>query len=148
MARSIEDVNANLVSLSNQLQQTRRGGSASTTSQPRRRSRKLGRASSGILHRSASLASVEQSHDDCLDLFDDGSTNRDELKEEKALQSTQLGYEVPDAEAHRQQMAKKIGILLTDERESRRVASLGIVKDSEPVPSDGAARTRRTRAGH
>lgn len=145
--KSAEDLKANLTSLSNQLQQSRRESPASAVSQPLRRSKKLGRASSGILHRSASVASMELSHDGCLDLFDDEAATGGNTIDDKAPDSTQLGYEVPDAEIHRLQMAKRMGLSLTDDNSGTKVASLGTVKDAEHVSAHGVARARRTRTG-
>ena len=44
--------------------------------------------------------------------------------------STQLGYETPEAEAHRLQMSKKMGTKLQDDHGMKRVASVGTVKDT------------------
>ena len=43
---------------------------------------------------------------------------------------TQLGYETPEAEAHRLQMSKKMGTKLQDDLGLKRVASVGTVKDA------------------
>jgi hypothetical protein len=55
--------------------------------------------------------------------------------------STQLGYETPEAVAHREQMGRKMGIEgLGREAEGLgvRVASLGTVRDSERLSGSGS----------
>lgn len=44
---------------------------------------------------------------------------------------TQLGYEAPDAEAHRRQMSLKMGKTMFDD--PKKAKSLGVVKDSEEI---------------
>ena len=51
-------------------------------------------------------------------------------KEAPLPPSTQLGYETPEAEAHRLQMSKKMGTKLQDDSGLTRLASVGTVKDT------------------
>jgi hypothetical protein len=53
--------------------------------------------------------------------------------------STQLGYETPEAEAHRLQMSKKMGTKLQDDHGMKRVASVGTVKDTTPGSEAGVS---------
>ncbi|CAK3810359.1 S-M checkpoint control rad4 [Lecanosticta acicola] len=52
---------------------------------------------------------------------------------------TQLGYEAPDAEAHRRQMSMKLGGTMFDEGDARKVRSVGTVRDSSEIVARRAA---------
>jgi len=62
------------------------------------------------------------------------------------LPSTQLGYETPEAEQARLQMAKRMGTSFDDEMVGRRVERLGVVKDATTsINGGGGARAARSR---
>lgn len=146
-----EDLSADLASLSRQLF-THRDSASSNPAQSRRRDRKLGRAVSGISSRSIS-ASVQTSANAAPELLDghtaDGDTGvaRDADALRSAPPSTQLGYEMPGAEAHRLHMAKKVGTSFGDDSGGKRLASIGTVRDGEHATSAGTGRARGRQRG-
>ena len=146
-----EDLSADLASLSRQLLSARRGSPSVDITQARRKNRKLGRALSSLSNRSAS-ASAEM-HAKTTSEYQDNQSTVDQAGHLTAttaplLPSTQLGYETSEAEAHRLQMAKKMGTSFADDGGGRRVASIGVVKDSERITPGGMIRPRaRHKAG-
>lgn len=100
--------------------------------------RKLGRAISGssLTNRTNDASTRAQlHHQDTAGSKDNSfSESTDELpaviSRENSLPSTQIGYETPEAEAARRQMAKRMGTTYSDESVGTRLASLGTVKDS------------------
>lgn len=108
---------------------------ASSSSHPaapaKRKSRPLGRNLSSISNRSGSIAAAPSI---APDAFEENSAADGYAYANVAPAlppSTQLGYDTPEAEAHRQQVSKKMGTsMLEDEGMGKRVASVGTVKDS------------------
>lgn len=126
-SRPREQLTAELTELLHR-QTASRPGSASTANPPhKRKSRPLGRAPSGISNRSLSASAQSDSLSQGPDAAVDGFTA---AVTEPAPPSTQLGYETADAEAHRLQMSKKMGMSFQEEGGLKRVASVGTVKDS------------------
>ena len=114
-----------------ELLQTRTNPSTHPDPPPaRRKNRPLGRAPSGISHRSASFPS---------DLSVEALT----VESVAALPSTQLDYQDPEAEAHRVRMKRMLGLQDVaggDVGEGmKRVASVGVVRDSGGAGLDGGA---------
>lgn len=121
-------------------------GNLNTTAPAKRKSRPLGRNLSSISSRSGSAAAAPSIP---ADIFEENSAadGFDYSNTVPALPpSTQLGYETPEAEAHREQMNKKMGTtVLHDEGIGRRVASVGTVKDSTSRSAIGGRVKGRTR---
>jgi hypothetical protein len=120
-----------------------RPNSAAGRSPEKRKKRPLGRAPSGISNRSnssnlSSALPVEVPETLEADGFNVAS-------DVAAPPSTQLGYETPEAEAHRLQMSKKLGTKLHDDHGMTRVASVGTVKDSTPSSAAGVGGRVRTK---
>lgn len=141
-----EQLAADLTELLNR-QTASRPGSASATAPPhKRKSRPLGRAPSGISNRSLSASAQSDSFSQtAADAAVDGFTTA--AVADPAPLSTQLGYETPEAEAHRLQMSKKMGTTLREEGGLKRVASVGTVKDgSLDVEAGVGGRVRGRRA--
>ncbi|QIW95093.1 hypothetical protein AMS68_000611 [Peltaster fructicola] len=132
--RSPEELNADIASLSYKLLESRSGPIEGDNL--RRKKRTLGRAASAISNRSISK-SAEHSMEDRFDLWDEHVAQ----EEVTAAPSTQLGYEVPEAEAHRLQMAKRMGTSFADEHGGTKLASIGTVRDLQ-----GRTRSRRQKA--
>ena len=131
-ARPQADLTADLAELLNR-QTTSRPGSAIAPETHKRKSRPLGRALSGISNRSASVSNRSEHASPALpSAMSESAVDGFGVSREQPLPpSTQLGYETPEAEAHRLQMSKKMGTKLQDDAGGlRRVASLGTVKDS------------------
>ena len=147
-SRPREQLTADLTELLNR-QTASRPGSASNTALPpqKRKSRPLGRAPSGISNRSLSASAqsdtVSQNGDAAVDGYTAATTA------EPLPPSTQLGYETLEAEAHRLQMSKKMGMRFQDEEGGlKRVASVGTVKDSSVGDGAGVGnRVKGRRAG-
>lgn len=120
-----ERLNEELKALSRQLSMPKEASNTDQTN-ARRRKRGLGRAASAISHRSTS-ASIEYAVDE-LDPFHDDTEKPSSVP---VLPSTQLGYEVPETEAHRQEMAKKLGTSFASDVVGKKLEGLGTVKDSD-----------------
>ena len=122
-----QNLNADLAELISR-KTTSRPNSTSGRSPEKRKKRPLGRAPSGISNPSNSgnlspaLATEEPEASEA-----DGFNT---TKETPLPPSTQLGYETPEAEAHRLQMSKKMGTKLQDDHGLTRLASVGTVKDT------------------
>lgn len=129
-----EELTANLASILHQ-HMSSRPESRHADIPPRRKSRPLGRSTSGIGSRSAS-ASMRSEHQgpspsgppEVQASLADGFTPQPEDALPPA--GTQLGYEAVDAEQHRLLMEKRLKTKLQDGTAGRRVASVGVVKDS------------------
>lgn len=107
----------------------------------RLKSRKLGRAPSGsnLMSRSLSGSTGAPADDG-----DDGEERRGAQQPE--LPSTQLGYEAPEAEQARAQMAKRMGTSFSDDTVGRRVERVGMVKDATSSNAGGSgARAAKSR---
>ena len=130
-ARPESELRADLLGLLNSRSGASKTSSA-TGSQPQqnRKNRKLGRAPSGISNRSASAQSEHVSPALPPEISESAADGFSVSREAPAPPSTQLGYETPEAEAHRLQMSKKMGTKLQDDSGMKRLASLGTVKDS------------------
>lgn len=126
-SRPREQLTADLTELLNRQTASRPGSVSATVPPHKRKSRPLGRAPSGISNRSVSASAQSETLSQDLDATVDGYTA---AVPEPAPPSTQLGYETADAEAHRLQMSKKMGMMFQDEGGLKRVASVGTVKDS------------------
>lgn len=136
-SRPHEQLTADLTELLNR-QTASRPGSASANAIPqKRKSRPLGRASSGISNRSLSASAQSENPSQGADAAVDGFTAA--AVTQPAPPSTQLGYETPEAEMHRLQMGKKMGMTFSDEGGLKRVASVGTVKDSSFNSDAGVA---------
>ena len=129
-ARPRHGLTADLADLLNTSVASRPGSAAGPGPPQKRKARPLGRAPSGISNRSASVQSERQSPALPSDIVDSAADGFGTSREAPMPPSTQLGYETPEAEAHRQQMSKKMGTKLQDDSGLRRLASLGTVKDS------------------
>lgn len=119
---------------------------SNSTAPVKRKSRPLGRNISSISNRSGSMTAVPSIP---ADVFEENSAaDGYDYSNVVPVQppSTQLGYDTPEAEAHRQQMSKKMGTaVLEDEGVGRRVASVGTVKDSTSRAAGGARAKGRSR---
>lgn len=145
--RPREELTADLAQLLNKSAASRPSSAAGSQPPQKRKNRPLGRAPSGISNRSAStstlsenIAAQVESHGQ--DSAADGFTYS---REEPLPPSTQLGYETPEAEAHRLQMSKKMGMKLQDDGGMKRVAGLGTVKDSMSSAEAGVGNRVRGR---
>lgn len=120
--------------------------SSNPTAPPKRKSRPLGRNPSSISSRSGSVAAAPSIP---ADVFEENSAadGFDYSSTVPALPpSTQLGYDTPEAEAHREQMSKKMGSAIPrDEGVGKRVASVGTVKDSTARSAVGGRAKARSR---
>lgn len=146
--RPREQLTADLTELLNRQTSTRPRSASNTAAPPqKRKSRPLGRAPSGISNRSLSASAqsdtLSQNGDVAVDGYMAATTT------EPLPPSTQLGYETPEAEAHRLQMGKKMGMRFQDEEGGlKRVASVGTVKDSSVKEGAGVGnRVKGRRAG-
>lgn len=107
----------------------------------RLKSRKLGRAPSGSNLMSRSLSgSTGAAADD----GEEGQEGRSSGPQQPELPSTQLGYEAPEAEQARLQMAKRMGTSYSDDSVGRVVEKVGMVKDAA-TSSGGGSRAARSR---
>jgi DNA replication regulator DPB11 len=110
--------------------------------------RKLGRAISGssLTSRTNDASkSAQLHHQDTGSKENSFSESPEELStaaRETDLPSTQIGYETPEAEAARRQMAKRMGMDYSDESVGTRLASLGTVRDSASSAAAGGGRSR------
>lgn len=135
--RHDDQLKADLVDLLQRQTASRPGSAAGISCPHRRKTRPLGRAVSGVSNHSLSASAQSGDHDDAVDGFS-------RVVSEPAPPSTQLGYETADAEAHRLQMSKKLGLKGGDQGGGlTRVASVGIAKDSCDVGPGGRSRGRR-----
>lgn len=119
---------------------------SNSTAPTKRKSRPLGRNLSSISSRSGSVAAAPPVPEDVFE----ANSMADGFDYSKAVPtvppSTQLGYDTPEAEAHRKQMSKKMGTtMLQDEGVGKRVASVGTVKDSSSRSGVGGRTKGRTR---
>lgn len=105
----------------------------------RRKSKPLGRAASNMSSRS-SIASADATLPSEVPESVIGGFHIS--REAQLPPSTQLGYEQPEADELRAKMSKKIGTVFADENAGKRVASLGVVKDSELSKTGVAGRVR------
>lgn len=137
--------------LNHELAEILKRQSVSSNSNPtaptKRKSRPLGRNVSSISNRSGSMATAPSIPSD---VFEENSA-ADGFDYSKAVPaqppSTQLGYDTPEAEAHRRQMSEKMGTdMLQDDGVGKRVASVGTVKDSSSRPAVGGRTKGRSRA--
>lgn len=136
--------------LTNELAEILKRQSASSSSIPaapaKRKSRPLGRNISSISNRSGSVAAAPHIPSD---IYEENSAadGFDYPKTVPALPpSTQLGYDTPEAEAHRKQMSEKMGTdMLLDDGVGKRVASVGTVKDSSSRSAVGGRVKGRSR---
>lgn len=128
-----KDLSAEIAQLSRHLSAPKE---SSVPDEGRRKKRTIGRAEAVYLHRSLS-ASMDYSLDDS---FDPWKTHVADKDGDSAIPtpSTQLGYDLPETEAHREQMAKKLGTSFANDTLGKKLESLGTVKDS-----DGRASRRR-----
>ena len=96
----------------------------------KRKSRKLGRSTSSMANRtfSGSAQSGSSLLREETDPEDHSSTSF--ATETELPPGTQLGYETADAEAHRLMMEKRMKVSLQDSGSGKRVASVGMIKDS------------------
>lgn len=124
-SRPREQLTADLTELLNRQTASRPGSACASAPPAKRKSRSLGRAASGISSRSLSVCDVLSQSADAAAV--DGFSA---AVAEPAPPSTQLGYETPEAEAHRLQMGKRMGMQFSEEGGLRRVASVGTVRDS------------------
>ena len=134
--RPQHELAADLAEIVNRKNISRPSSAAPIEPPQRRKSRPLGRASSGISHRSLSTSAHSQpeslSFSAATSEFQE-SISHSHSVEAQAPPGTQLGYETLEAEAHRRQMRKKMGTKLQEDYAAggiRRVASLGVVKDA------------------
>jgi len=145
---------ADLASL---MEKQQRRPSSENTNNPAQRlkHRKLGRAISGssLASRTNEVStSAQLHHQDTASKDNSFSESPDELTAtagEHDQPSTQIGYETPEAEAARRQMAKRMGTTYSDESVGTRLASLGTVRDSAgsgAAAGGGGSRAARTRA--
>lgn len=137
-SRPREQLTADLTELLNRQTASRPGSASATVPPPKRKSRPLGRAASGVSNRSLSASAPSDHLSQSADAAVDGFAA---VAAEPAPPSTQLGYETPEAEAHRLQMSKKMGMKIQEEGGLRRVASVGTVKDRS-FSSDAGVGTR------
>ena len=115
--------------------------------------RKLGRAISGssLASRTNEASTTAQPHHQDTGSKDTSfseSPAEATAARENDLPSTQIGYETPEAEAARRQMAKRMGTNYSDESVGTRLASLGTVRDSAgsgAATTSGGGRAVRTR---
>ena len=120
----------------------RRGHTSPAEPVQRIKSRKLGRAPSGsnLMSRSLSGSTGAAAAED----GDDGDERTSSGLQQPELPSTQLGYEAPEAEQARLQMAKKMGTSFPDDTVGKRVEKVGMVKDAVSG-GGGGARAARSR---
>lgn len=105
--------------------------------------RKLGRAPSGSNLMSRSLSGSTGA---AADEGEDGEDRRSSGPQQPELPSTQLGYEAPESEQARLQMAKRMGTSFNDDTVGRRVEKVGMVKDAATSSGGGGgARAARSR---
>lgn len=147
--RAQADWTADLASLV-QRQQLRTASSEHQNPLQRMKHRKLGRAASGssLTNRTNSgSTSVNQGAESTEASFEGESNGVDSLSAgQEGLPSTQIGYETPEAEAARLQMAKRMGTSYTDDSAGTRLASLGTVRDSSgPASAPGGRARNRTK---
>ncbi|KAK3721539.1 protein kinase activating protein dpb11 [Vermiconidia calcicola] len=147
-ARPIHQVTAELADLLHTSAASRPSSAAGAQPLQRRKNRPLGRAASGISNHSASASAQSERLTPSIpsELTESAADGFDVPREAPAPPSTQLGYETPEAEAHRLQMSKKLGTKLQDDGGMRRLASLGTVKDT--VMSSDAGVGNRVRGRH
>lgn len=140
--RPDEDLNKDIASLFAH-HKSSRPNTASSEAPPKRKNRPLGRAVSSISNRSnhSSFASAQ----DTAGVPDTSELDHNSIadgfhatKEAPAPPSTQLGYETPEAEAHRLAVSKRLGTVFTDELIGKRIASMGVVKDAESLNGKSA----------
>ena len=145
------DWTANLASIMEK--QQRRTASSEHHPNPAQRlkHRKLGRAASGSSLASRTNTGSSTVNNNNPDLrrgdtsFSDSSESLAAVQENLLalpLPSTQVGYETPEAEAARMQMAKRMGTSYEDESSGTRLASLGTVRDSAAPGSATGGRSR------
>lgn len=149
--RAHADLTANLASLVEQ-QQRRATSSEHHHPAQRLKDRKLGRAASGSSfgNRTATGSTITNPDSGVNEAsFSESSEGvpgaRAFTSGPEGLPSTQIGYETIEAEAARQQMAKRMGTSYSDEGAGTRLASLGTVKDSSGMGQSGAAGRNRNR---
>ncbi|KAK5118884.1 hypothetical protein LTR62_000094 [Meristemomyces frigidus] len=105
-----------------------------TTSEPqKRKNRKLGRSTSSLANRSVSVSANstpsltrQATNPD----YEAGSRTNFAHPSAAIPPGTQLGYETTDAEEHRVMMEKSMKVSLQDSTSGKRVASVGMIKDS------------------
>lgn len=97
-----------------------------------RKKRPLGRAPSGISNRSTSISNHSDRPSTVLPSDESFDPAIEGFAPPPAVvpPSTQLGYETPEAEAHRLELAKALGKDFEDEEGFKRIASVGTVKDA------------------
>ena len=144
-ARPHRELTANLAELLSKSLSSRSSSAAGSQPPQKRKNRPLGRALSGISNRSASAQSQTTSPALPTEVADSAADGFSFAYESPLPPSTQLGYETPEAEAHRLQMSKKMGTKLHDDGGMRRVASLGTVKDSSLGADSGVGNRLRGR---
>ncbi|KAK3701227.1 protein kinase activating protein dpb11 [Vermiconidia calcicola] len=146
--RPIHQVTAELADLLHTSAASRPSSAAGAQPLQRRKNRPLGRAASGISNHSASASAQSERLTPSIpsELTESAADGFDVPREAPAPPSTQLGYETPEAEAHRLQMSKELGTKLQDDGGMRRLASLGTVKDT--VMSSDAGVGNRVRGRH
>lgn len=143
IARPQSELAADLAELVN-IQSNSRPSSAAPSEPPsRRKSRPLGRAPSGISNRSNSVQSTSFAFPVPESDFPESVGHDGSVEAAAVPPSTQLGYEQPEAEAHRRLISKKLGLQQSDLNEDgagmRRVAGLSAVKDSGLVGVNAGA---------
>lgn len=150
-SRGHPDWTADLASLVEQQRRT----NSSEHHQPaeRLKHRKLGRAASGSsfgTRTTTGSTTANNDHGVAEASFSESSEHAAGVgsfpSAPEGLPSTQLGYETPEAEAARQQIAKRMGTSYVDEGAGTRLASLGTVRDSSAAANSTGGRSRnRTR---
>lgn len=137
-----QNLNADLAELLHRTT-TSRPNSASERSPEKRKKRPLGRAPSGISNRSNSSNLSPALPAESPEASEADGFNA--AKEVPLPPSTQLGYETPEAEAHRLQMSKKMGTKLQDDNGLTRLASVGTVKDTTLASQAGVSGRSRAK---
>ncbi|KAK3680277.1 protein kinase activating protein dpb11 [Recurvomyces mirabilis] len=125
-----EDLRADLAALIHRPPSARPTSAVSDVPQ-KRKSRKLGRSTSSMANRTFSGSAQSASSLLREETNPSGEHPPTSLATEVQLPpGTQLGYETADAEAHRVMMERKMKVSLQDSSSGKRVASVGMIKDS------------------
>ncbi|KAK4553854.1 protein kinase activating protein dpb11 [Recurvomyces mirabilis] len=125
-----EDLRADLAALIHRPPSARPASVASDIPQ-KRKSRKLGRSTSSMANRTFTGSAQSASSLLREETDPSGEHPPTSLATEAELPlGTQLGYETADAEAHRVMMERKMKVSLQDSSSGKRVASVGMIKDS------------------
>lgn len=137
--KKMEELTSDLASILARQHSSRPG---SSTEPQKRKHRPLGRNLSTISNHSGTSASpnLQSEIPESSSAVDGFAASREVFS---LPPSTQLGYDTPEAEAHRRKLCEQMGTSFQEEGMGKRVASVGTVKDSAEI----ASRTAVTAAG-